>query len=229
MANRRLIIVGLLIIAIVGAVFVWQASRRAAHAEAEAGLASARVLESVFQRTSRLQVATLAGRASAQSVVSGFFEARQTTRAPFSVVYTIDLRRIDKRDYRWNPRDRIMTVQIPAVAVGQPAIDMTRAETEQRGIWISRGAGQTLQKTAATRLYAVAAREASKPENVASAQQAARAAVARLIEAPLAAAGEEGVRVVVRLPGEEKPAALTDEQWDVSRSLEEIYRDVAGD
>ena len=228
MANRRLILLGLAIVAIVGALGVWQANRRAVRAEAEAGLASARVLESVFERTAKLQVATLGGRASAQSVVSGFFESRQTTRAPFTVVYTIDLRRIDQRDYRWNPRDRIMTVQIPAVAVGEPAIDMTRAETEQSGIWISRDAGQKLQKTAATRLYAVAAREAAKPENVDKAQEAARAEVARLIAAPLAAAGQDGVRVVVRLPGEAKPAALTDEQWDVSRSLEEIYRDVAG-
>lgn len=229
MADRRLILLGVAIVAIVGALFVWQADRRAGHAEAEAGLASARVLDSVFERTSKLQVATLGGRASAQSVVPGFFESRQTTRAPFSVVYTIDLRRIDKSDYRWNARDRIMTVQIPAVAVGRPAIEMTRAETEQSGVWISRRAGQSLQRIVVGRLDAVAAREASKPENIAKAQQAARDAVARLIEAPLAAAGQDGVRVVIRMPGEEKPAALTEEQWDVSRSLEEIYRDVAGD
>lgn len=229
MADRRLILVGLAIAALLGALFVWRTDRRAERAEAETGLASARVLESVFERTSKLQVATLGGRASAQSVVPGFFESRQTTRAPFSVVYTIDLRRIDRSAYRWNQRDRIMTVQVPAVAVGKPAIDMAQAQTEQSGIWISRGAGQTLQKTVATRLYAVAEREGAKPENVAKAQEAARVAVARLIEAPLAAAGQAGVRVVVRLPGEAKPAALTEEQWDVSRSLEEIYRDVAGD
>ena len=229
MADRRLILVGLAIAALLGALFVWRTDRRAERAEAETGLASARVLESVFERTSKLQVATLGGRASAQSVVPGFFESRQTTRAPFSVVYTIDLRRIDRSAYRWNQRDRIMTVQVPAVAVGKPAVDMAQAQTEQSGIWISRGAGQTLQKTVATRLYAVAEREAAKPENVAKAQEAARVAVARLIEAPLAAAGHDGVRVVVRLPGEAKPAALTEEQWDVSRSLEEIYRDVAGD
>lgn len=229
MVDRRLILLGLAVLAIVGALFVWRSNQRVDHAEAEAGLASARVLDSVFERTSKLQVATLSGRASAQSVVPGLFESRQTTRAPFSAVYTIDLRQIDRSDYRWNQRDRIMTVQIPAVAVAKPAIDMTRAATNQSGVWISRRAGQKLQQIVVGRLDAVAAREASKPENIAKAQDAARAAVARLIEAPLAAAGQEGVRVVIRMPGEERPAALTAEQWDVSRSLEEIYRDVAGD
>ncbi len=229
MVDRRLILLGLAIVAIVGALFVWRADRRASTAETEAGLASARVLDSVFERTAKLQVATLKGRASAQSVVPGLFESRQTTRAPFSVVYTIDLRRIDKSDYRWNQRDRIMTVRIPAVAVGKPSIDMTRAETDQSGVWISRRAGQKLQQIVVGRLDAVAAREAAKPENIAKAQEAARAAVARLIEAPLAAAGQDGVRVVIRMPGEERPASLTAEQWDVSRSLDEIYRDVAGD
>jgi hypothetical protein len=228
-AKRRLILLGLAVLAIVGALFVWRSNQRADRAEAETGLASARVLDSVFERTSKLQVATLSGRASAQSVVPGLFESRQTTRAPFSATYTIDLRRIDKSAYRWNEGDRIMTVQIPAVAVGKPAVDMTRAETQQSGVWISRRAGQNLQRIVVGRLDAVAAREASKPENVAKAQEAARVAVARLIEAPLAAAGQDGVRVVIRMPGEEKPGALTEEQWDVSRSLEEIYRDVAGD
>jgi hypothetical protein len=228
-AKRRLILLGLAVLVILGALFVWRSNLRADRAEAETGLASARVLDSVFERTSKLQVATLSGRASAQSVVPGLFESRQTTRAPFSATYTIDLRRIDKSAYRWNERDRIMTVQIPAVAVGKPAIDMTRAETQQSGVWISRRAGQNLQRIVVGRLDAVAAREASKPENIANAQEAARVAVARLIEAPLAAAGQDGVRVVIRMPGEEKPAALTEEQWDVSRSLEEIYRDVAGD
>ncbi|WP_375420822.1 DUF4230 domain-containing protein [uncultured Sphingomonas sp.] len=229
MAKRRLILLGLAVLAIMGALLVWRSNQRADRAEAETGLASARVLDSVFERTSKLQVATLSGRASAQSVVPGLFESRQTTRAPFSATYTIDLRRIDKSAYRWNERDRIMTVQIPAVAVGKPSIDMTRAETQQSGVWISRRAGQNLQRIVVGRLDAVATREASKPENVARAQEAARVAVARLIEAPLAAAGQDGVRVVIRMPGEEKPAALSEEQWDVSRSLEEIYRDVAGD
>jgi hypothetical protein len=223
-------LIGLLIVAlaIVGAYLVWRAQQRAENAELEAGLASARVLESVFERTAKLQVATLTGRAQAASVDGGWIEARQVTRARFTAVYTVDLQGIDSADYRWNARDRIMTVQIPRVVVGRPSVDMTKADVRQSGIWISRQAGQNLQRTAVTRLHAVAMREAGKPEHVAQAQQAARQAVERLIAAPLAAAGYDGVRVVVQMPGEAKPAALTTEQWDVSRSLEEIYRDATG-
>lgn len=230
MASRgRLIGILVLVAAIVGFAFVWHARQRAERAELEAGLASARVLDSVFERTAKLQVATLTGRAQARSTDDGWIDSTQTTRAPFAVVYTIDLRGIDASAYRWNANDRIMTVRIPDVVAGAPAVDLGKAEVDQTGAWISRRAGQNLQRIAAGRLTAVAANEANKPANAAKAQQAARAAVRDLIRAPLAAAGLRDVTVVVRLPGEAKPASLTDEQWDVSRSLEEIYRDAARD
>ena len=229
MAHRnRLIAILVVVAAIVAVLLVRNARQRADRAELEAGLASARVLESVFERTAKLQVATLGGRVQARSTDDGWPKSAQVTRARFSVVYTIDLRGIDASSMRWNAKERIMTVRIPGVVAGQPAIDMANADTKQSGMWISRGAGQRLQKVAAARLNAAAADAADDPQRIEQAQQAARTAVGNLIAAPLTAAGLGTVKVVVRLPGESKPATLTDEQWDVSRSLDEIYRDIVG-
>ena len=57
------------------------------------------------------------------------------------------------------------------------------------------------------------------------AQEAAREAVQVLVEGPLRAAGLDGVQVVVRLPGEARPAGLDRERWDESRPLAEVLNE----
>lgn len=217
-------------VAIVAAVLLMlhlrRQEERATRAEAQLGLESARVLEAAFERTSALQVARLRGRVIAKSEATsggGLFANEQKTRAPFTALYTLDLRRLEPSDYRWNADARTMTVDIPEVTVGAPNIDMTQAQVEQSGVYISRRAGQQMQQQAAARLQARAQEEARKPENVVKAREAARAAMAAFVRAPLAAANRGDVRVVVRLPGEARPPALSQDEWDVSRSIEEVY------
>ena len=226
MARRAgLIAVAVLAAVAVVAVLVWQ-QRRVDRAEAEAGLASARVLSAVFQRTSALQVARLSGEVQAKAEAKsgyGWFDNRQTTRAPYSVTYTVDLTRLGPSDYRWNSEARTMTVDIPEVTVSAPNVDMAKARVDQTGVYISRSAGQEMQRVAAGRLAASANDKARDPDNLAKARESARASIANLVRGPLAAAGHGDVRVVVRLPGEAKPTELSTEQWDVSRSIQEIY------
>lgn len=217
-------------VAIVAAVllvlYLRRQEERADRAEAQLGLESARVLEATFERTSALQVSRLRGTMLVRSTAAsagGLVSNEQSTRAPFSVIYTLDLRRLEPSAYRWNVDTRTMTVDIPDVAPGPPAIDMARAKVEQKGLYISRTAGQQMQQQAAARLQARAEEEARKPENIAKAQEAARAAVAAFVRGPLAAANRGEVRVVVRLPNEARPPVMSQDEWDVSRSIPEIY------
>lgn len=225
MAKR--LILALLAIAVVVAAFWWQ-SRRADQAEWEAGLAASRTLDAVFQRTSVLQVAQLNGeavtRVQGSSGPAGVFRNVQITRAPYQVNYQVDLSRLARADYRWNPEARVMIVTVPQVTASPAAVDMARARSQQDGLYISRGSGLAMGQRVAGNLAAAAGRTARSPTNMAQAQAAARTAVQALVAAPLAAAGVNDVAVVVRLPGEDRPASLSREQWDMSRPLDEVLR-----
>lgn len=223
---RGVALVLALVLAVAGA-FWWQ-QRRAERAEMEAGLAASRTLSAVFERTAALQVAKLSGEAVTRVEGAsgyGMFANVQTTRAPYSVDYLVDLRRLTPADYRWNAKARIMVVTIPEVAVGKPNIDLARARTTQAGLFISRASGLAMQQRVAANLALAAGAKANAPENIARARESARAAVGDLVAAPLAAAGVGDVRVVVRLPGEDRPAGLDREQWDRSRPIADVLRD----
>ena len=214
----------LLVAVLIAGAFWWQ-RRRVEQAEMDAGLAASRTLSAVFERTSALQVARLSGEAVTRvdgSSGFGMFSNVQTTRAPYSVAYLVDLSRMRSADYRWNAKARVMVVTIPAVTVGKPNIDSARARTSQSGIYISRKSGVAMQQHVARNLALAASAKAGAPDNVVRAQASARTAVQALITAPLAAAGIADVKVVVRLPGEERPAGLDRERWDETRPLGEV-------
>lgn len=223
--GRRLILLLVVVALLVGFGGWWRAHRAADRAEMDAGLAASRTLSAVFARTSVLQVAELKGDAVTRvEGRSGFgmFGNVQTTRAPYAVGYTVDLRRLRQRDFRWDAERRTMTVTLPEVVAGPPRIDLAQARSEQRGVYISRTSGLAMGQRVARNLTAVASAKANEPAQLARAQAAARAAVGELVAAPLAAAGLDGVTVRVRLAGEE--AGRDDERWDVSRSVEDVLR-----
>lgn len=214
----------LLIAAAVAGAFWWQ-QRRTERAEMDAGLAASRTLSAVFERTSALQVAHLSGEAVTRvDSTSGYglFANVQTTRAPYSVDYLVDLSRLGPSDYRWNAKAHTMVVTIPAVRAAKPNIDLSRATTTQAGLVVSRASGLAMQQRAAANLALAAGAKAQAPEMVARAQESARSAVAALTAAPLAAAGLTNVRVVVRLPGEARPAGLDRERWNESTPISDL-------
>lgn len=221
--GRRLTAVVAVLVLVLGGYALWQ-KRAAARAEEQLGLAAARTLSATFERASDLRVARLTGEVLAASEgTSGYvFANRQRTRAPYAVEYYVDLGTVGPSAYRWNRRDRIMTVDLPEVTVGRPAVDMGAARVTQDGLYVSRAAGIAMQRDAAGRLSAAAGAKARNPENLLRARAAARAAVERLVAAPLAAAGQGRVRVAVRFPDERRPPNLSDDQWDVTRSLQEV-------
>lgn len=224
--GKKLILL-LAVVGVVAAAFWWQ-GRRADRAEMDAGLAASRTLSAVFERTGNLQVARLSGDAVTRVIGSsgfGMFPNVQTTRAPYSVDYLLDLGKLHPSDYRWNGDAKVMIVTVPEVTVGRPNVDLAQARSEQSGLYISRKSGLQMTQRVATNLAAAAQAKASAPENLRRAQAAARDRVADLIAQPLVAAGIDDVRVVVRLAGEARPPGLDAEQWDMSRPIGEVLRE----
>lgn len=220
---KRLILLLLAVVAVIAGVALWREHRRADRAELDAGLAASRTLSAVFRRTSALQVATLTGAAVTRvEGRSGFgvFGNVQTTRAPYSVDYRVDLSRLGRRDFQWDAERRTMTVMLPEVTAAPPRIDLAQARTEQGGLYISRASGLAMAQRVAQNLTLAATTTARSPEQLGKAQAAARVAVAALVKAPLAAAGLDDVTVRVRLAGE-RPASVN-ERWDESRPVREV-------
>jgi hypothetical protein len=231
MAMRRLIGFGLVLLLVAAGLFAWSQHRQKERAEEQLGLESARVLTAAFDRTNALQVGRLSGEVLARSEEKGCLglcQVEQTTRAPYSVVYTVNLSKLREENLRWNADERVMIVDAPSVDVGEANVDDARARTSQSGVWISRRSGQALQRSAALRLGAAARQKANDPANVAKAQAAAREAIATNLRLALGAAGMGDVEVVVRLPGEARPADLPREQWDMSRPISEVLAELRG-
>lgn len=226
---RKLIGVLVVLALVAAGLFAWVQHRQKERAEEQLGIDSARVLTAAFERTNALQVGKLSGEVLARSEEQGCLglcEVEQRTRAPYSVIYMVDLSKLREENLRWNAEERVMIVDAPAVVVGEPNVDLARAQVSQSGVWISRRSGQALQRRAAVTLGGAARQKANDPANVAKAQAAAREAIAANLGLSLRAAGLGDVRLVVRLPGEAKPANLKDEQWDMSRPISEVLAEL---
>lgn len=229
MGSRVKAVLALLVV-LAGAALVatWLADQRAKRAEQQLGLDAARVLSVSFAKANALKVLDLDGEVLAQSEASilwGAGRATQRTRAPFSVNYFVDLSKVTPASMRWDAGTRTMLVEVPDITTERPSIDLSRAQVSQDGLYISRRAGQALQQQSYARLVAKAQEESAKPANVLRARAAAREAIASNVAAPLAAAGLGDVTVQVRLAGDPLPGDRIQQQWDMSRSIPEVYRD----
>lgn len=213
---------------VLAAVLAWQlrsARQAEEQAKLEAGLAASRVLSARFEEVGALRPARLSGEVKSQADCASLniFSNTQTAVAPYSVNYLLDLSKIGRSAFRWDARDRIMFVEIPDVTAEAAGVDMSRARIRQTGSYISRACGVAMQGQVAVRLGAAAAARAGDPATLNKARDAARLQVARLVRAPLAAAGLGTVEVRVRLASDPLPA--DDTRWDVSRSIEEVLAD----
>ncbi len=201
-------------------------TRRYTVSQEDDGSAITKVVAASLSRQSALKVATVSG--TVQSVAAaarfgGLLTSDQVVKAPFSVDYTVDLSRIGARDLTWDPRGHALTVDVPDVTVERPNVDqsaMTLVST--RGLFVSRGASQEMFRKGAVAAAGAAMSEARKPQWLALARENARRDLARLLGAPLAAAGQRVDQVHVVFPFER--GGRDDRPWDVSRSV----RDVVG-
>ena len=189
----------------------------------DGGLAVARVVAATLHTSADLRVSRLSGVVQATGATSrawGWLTAQRVVKAPYEVDYFVDLRRLGTRDFRYDPVTRSLLVEVPDVVPGRPNIDQAAVTLDETsGLYVSRAVMAELQQKVAATAQRVVTDKAREAENIRKARENGRAAIARLFEGALGAAGLP-VRVEVRYAGEGR--AADGERWDVSRSLEEV-------
>lgn len=188
-----------------------------------------RLVVALRENRNRLEVYGLSGTVTTKRRTRGgpadLLQGEITVRQPWSVAYFVEMGDLGLDDYVWDERTRTLLVRAPAVRPAQPNIDESRQVVAYDGPIITRDMQSALRQGVAIGARQQAATEAAKPENVAAATRAAREAIARNLQAPLAAAGLSDVQVVVRTPAEE--GQRDSERWDVSRSIAEVLEERA--
>jgi len=219
------IIVALTAIAAFFAGLAWYQYNRAEKAQDEIDLNATRMISEIFTAKRDLRVGQISGVIVASSSYNGrIFHPSQRTKAPVTVNYLLDLRKIKNKDMNWDADARRLTVRIPDVQIESPNIDFMRAQVDQKGLWIGRGAGIVMQRQAVERIVGRATERAQDSKNIAIAREQAVKFVQELVGRPLEAVGYGPVEVRVLTPWDASPSA---ERWNVSRSLEEVFADGA--
>jgi hypothetical protein len=194
----------------------------------DSGLAVARVVAARLYGASELRVSRLSGNVQATAANArmwGWLKSSRVVKAPFEVGYFVDLGRLSPRDFRYDGARRTLLVEVPDVVPDTPNVDESAVTLDRTtGMFVSRTDMAALQQRVSASAQRVAAQEARKPANMARARENGRAALKRLFGGTLAAAGLP-VTVEVRFAGE--PRAGSSEQWDLTRSLEEVLGNAA--
>jgi len=220
--NSRLIIAIVLVFALVAGLFLYQREQQRQE-EYQTSLGLARVLSATFEKQAKLNVGEVKGALDITTVDPGMFRvlrSAQKVTLPYSVGYQLDLSGLDSGDYRWDAKRRALRVTIPDVVPTTPNIDETRRRTvATAGVFVTREAFDNLNRRAAKLATDAANTEAKKPVHLDAARANAKAAVAKLLETPLAVAGLSDVKIEVAFPFDGVRAG---EQWDVSPSIAEV-------
>lgn len=175
--------------------------------------------------TSSLKVATLSG--TVQSTASdirgfGWLRSDQVVKMPYSVDYFVDVSRIGAADIEWSDKTRTLIVKAPDVAPAPANIDEARRSlVKTTGIFVTRRAAEELSQRTSIHAAAKVNTAAASPARMAQARELARAALVKLYANPLRALGHGDARVIVTFPQERR--RINGEQWDVSRSVEDVF------
>lgn len=151
----------------------------------------------------------------------GWLKSDQVVKMPYSVDYFIDLGGLAARDLEWDEKNRTLIVNAPDVKPGKPNLDEARRTlVRTSGLFVTREAGEELSRRTSAHAQVRAEASARSPERMAQAREYGRAAVGRIMAAPLAAMGYGDVRVIVTFPPERRNDKR--EQWDVTTPINEV-------
>lgn len=187
------------------------------------GSAVTKIIAEKIAGTSSLKVSDLSGtiQSTAQDVRGfGLLKSDQVVKMPFSVDYFVDLRALSPGDLEWNAATRTLIVNAPDVAPGKANVDESqRTLVRTNGLFVTRQAGEALSRRVSAHAQARATRAARSPERMAQAREYGRAAIGKLMAAPLGAMGYGDARVIVTFPPERR--GRNTEQWDVTATYNE--------
>jgi hypothetical protein len=146
--------------------------------------------------------------------------AERTLIMPGMVRYEVDLGRLTQRDVIWEAGTRTLSVRLPPVEVDGPQVDLNAIRQYGSDGLLARftDAGQRLDAANRRAGQAELIRQAREAPMIRLARDATRRAVERSFAMPLRAAG---IDAAVKVRFADEPVA-SDEQWDVSRSIEEV-------
>lgn len=129
-------------------------------------------------------------------------KSRQAAIIPATVEYRVDLSRMDRDRFRWDPASEKLTVILPPLRISRPNLDEGQQKTFTEGTYVTREAGTDLARNNSLQAERKAAEFAKNPEVLALARDAARQAVRQNLTIPLQMAGYGRAEVVVRFDGE---------------------------
>jgi hypothetical protein len=143
----------------------------------------------------------------------------KTIIMPGMVRYEVDLSRLRQQDVKWDAADKTLLVTLPPIEVSQPEIDLTQIREYGSGGLLTHLTDADTQLEAANRAAGQKAlvEQAHEALPIGLARDATRRAIERSFAMPLRAAGLDA-QVKVRFGDE----ANNDEQWERSRSLDEV-------
>jgi hypothetical protein len=188
------------------------------------GSAVTKVIAARLSGASSLKVSELSGtiQSTAQDVRGfGWLKSDQVVKMPFAVDYFIDVGGIGADDLQWNEATRTLIIDAPDVKPGRANVDESRRTLVQtKGLFVTRQAGEELSRRTSAHAQGRAEKEARSPERMAQARDYGRAALGKLLGAPLGALGYGDARVIVTFPSER--AGRNKERWDVTTPINEV-------
>ncbi|WP_088183340.1 DUF4230 domain-containing protein [Sphingobium sp. Z007] len=186
------------------------------------GSAVTKIIAEKIAGASDLRVSRLSGtiQSTAQDVRGfGWLKSDQVVKMPYSVDYFIDLSKLDASDLEWDETRRTLIVNAPDVTADKPNVDEARRTlVRTSGLFVTRAAGEALSRQVSAHAQSRAAASARSPERMAQAREYGRAAVGKIMGAPLAAMGFTDARVIVTFPSERR----SQDQWDVTTPINEV-------
>jgi hypothetical protein len=187
------------------------------------GRAITRIVSAKFAGASAIKVGALTGTVQASASDTrgfGMLTSDKVVKAPFSIDYFVDMSKLPPDAYRWDAERRILTIEAPEVVPAAPNVDWAAQTTSQtRGLIVTRDAADQLARQTTLNARRAAVIEGMRPEHLAAARENARRVLADLASVPIAATGEQDIRIIVQFPFD---ARGQHEQVDRSRSLEEV-------
>ena len=129
-------------------------------------------------------------------------ESRQAAIIPATIEYRLDLSTIDRDRMQWDAGSETLDITLPTLKISKPNLDEAQQKTFTEGVWVSRGASQSLSRENSRQAELKAAAFAKNPQVLALARSAAKEAVRQNLTIPLQIAGYGDVTVNVRFDGE---------------------------
>src|SRR5690606_23667047 len=118
-------------------------------------------------------------------------------------------------------KTKTLIVDAPDVRAAKPNVDESeRTLVKTNGLYVTREAGEELSRRVSANAQARAKISANSPERMAQAREYGRAAIIKLMAAPMGAMGIGDARIVVTFPMER--ADQNRDRWDVTAPLNEV-------